>query len=69
MEGSDDSLTNILLASDISESIIDAALETGLYDDALTTISQIDLHDIDMKRLANLSMDFVIALGKQLEKR
>lgn len=69
MEGSDDSVTNILLASDISESIIAAALETGLYDDALVTISQIDLHDIDMKKLADLSMDFVIALGKQLEKR
>lgn len=69
MDSSEDAVTNILLASDISESIIAAALETGLYDDALITISQIDLHDIDMKSLADLSMDFVVALGKQIEKR
>lgn len=59
--------SNLELASEISYAILSAALETGLYEDALVTMSQIDLHDIDMKRLADLSMEFVVALGKQLD--
>lgn len=59
--------SDLELASKISESIINAALDTGLYEDALVTASQIDLHDIDMRKLADLDRDFVIALGRQLE--
>lgn len=59
--------SDLELASKISYAIINAALKTELYDDALLTISQIDLHDIDMKKLAELSQDFVVALGQQLE--
>lgn len=67
MEPLETAASDLELASRISEAIVNAALKTGLYDDALVTASQIDLHDIDMRKLAELSQDFVVALGKQLE--
>lgn len=68
MEPLETAESDLELASAISYAIVAAALETGLYEDALATASQIDLHDIDMKKLADLSMDFVVALGRQLEE-
>lgn len=68
MEPLETAESDLELASKISEAIISAALKTGLYDDALVTASQIDLHDIDMRKLAELSQEFVVALGKQLEE-
>jgi len=67
MEPLETAESDLELASKISESIVGAALETGLYEDAFVTASQIDLHDIDMRKLADLSRDFVVALGRQLE--
>lgn len=68
MEPLETAESDLELASKISEAIVNAALKTGLYDDALVTASQIDLHDIDMRKLAELSQEFVVALGKQLEE-
>lgn len=69
MEPLETAESDLDLASEISYGIIEAALSTGLYEDAITTMSQIDLHDIDMRKLNELSMDFVVALGKQLQDR
>lgn len=69
MEPLETAESDLELASKISGCIVDAALKTGLYDDALVTASQIDLHDIDMRKLADLSPQFVIELGRQLESR
>ena len=59
--------SDLELASKISEAIVNAAISTGLYEDALFTASQIDLHDIDMRKLADLDRKFVVALGTHLE--
>lgn len=66
MEPTETALSNFELANQISYAIVEAALRTGLYDDALITISQLDLHEIDMKKMGQLSMDFVVALGEEM---
>lgn len=66
MEPLEGGSSNFELANTISCAIIEAALKTGLHDDALMTISQLDLHEIDMKKMGQLSMDFVVALGEEM---
>lgn len=66
MEPLETGISNFELANTISSAIVEAALKTGLYDDAFITISQLDLHEIDMKKMGQLSMDFVVALGEEM---
>lgn len=55
--------TDIDLANKLSLSIIQTALKTGLYDDAMRLIAQIDSSEIDVKIVQSVTGDFIKTLG------
>lgn len=61
-----DNETDFILASDLSFAVIDTALSTGLYLDALAIIGQIDASEMDKAKLGMLSKEFVVELGTVL---
>lgn len=54
------------LAHRISKAAVEAALKTGHYGDAFAIIEQLDIHDVDMGKIEELSPEFVVALGEAL---
>lgn len=59
--GSGDS--DILLANKLSQSVIQTAINTGLYEDAFAIISQIDLSEINVSKIQSISEPFIQELG------
>lgn len=57
------SQSDIALAHKMSLAVIQSALNTGCYDDAMTIISQIDASEINMGRIQTVSEHFIQELG------
>lgn len=57
---------DIMLASQMSEAAVTAALNTGDYESAFSLITQIDSDEMDTTRLNNLGVDFVKDFGAQM---
>lgn len=55
--------SDIALANKLSVSVISAAINTGLFDDALSVISQIDSSEINMGTIGNVSSEYIQELG------
>lgn len=58
---------DIDLANKLSLSVLRAGVKTGRYRDALNVISQLDVNDIDFKKLTSLNESFVKQLGELLD--
>lgn len=59
-------ISDIHLANRISLAVVQAALSTEAWDDALSIISQIDAHDINLARIKEVSEKFIQALGVEM---
>lgn len=57
------SASDIALASKLSRSVIQTALNTGLYDDAFSMISQIDMTEVNVSKIQSISEPFIQELG------
>lgn len=57
---------DIILATRLSQAIIDAALSTNQYESAFNLISQMDSHELNPEVIATLDRGFVAELGYQL---
>jgi len=55
--------TNIALAHKISRAVVETACSTGLYEDAFSILSQIDVAEINMAQLDTVSEVFIQELG------
>jgi len=55
--------SDIDLANKLSISVIQTAIQTGLYNDALRLIAQIDSSEIDTQMVKSVSDDFIKTLG------
>lgn len=60
--------TDHALAHRLSRAAVQAALETGDYDSAMTLISQMDIEDTNMSKLRDLGREFVVTLGVALKE-
>lgn len=58
--------TDIFLANRLSYALVRTALNTGNYEDAFSIISQVDVSDINLSRIREVSEDFVQQLGAEL---
>lgn len=57
------SASDISLANKLSQSVIQTALNTGLYEDAFSIISQIDISEINISKIQSISEPFIQELG------
>lgn len=57
---------DVLLANKLSYAVIEAALNTELFDDAASIISQIDASEINLSKIKEVSEDFIQELGNHL---
>lgn len=55
--------TNIYVAHKLSVAVIDTACLTGLYEDAISILSQIDVSEINMSKIDSVSELFIQELG------
>lgn len=55
-----------ILAAKISRGIIDAAIKTGMYEDALKMMNQVQANEIDMSSIKSISPEFIASLGDYL---
>lgn len=60
------SASDIALAAKLSHCVVKAALNTGLYEDALSIITQIDASEINMNKIEEVSENFIQELGLTL---
>lgn len=58
--------TDILLANQISMSLINTALETECWEDAFAIISQVDVTDINISKIKEVSEEFIQSLGAEM---
>lgn len=58
--------SDIELAHRLSRGIVNAAIKTGLYEDAFGLISQVDATSLDNEKIKNSSPEFIAALGEEL---
>lgn len=57
---------NVELANKISTAIIESAIDTELFDDAYSLISQLDSSDLNFGKLKKISSEFIQDLGLKL---
>lgn len=58
--------SDIELSHRLSMAAVKVGLETGLYEDAFTLMSQIDASDINMSAVEQISEEFIAALGVEM---